>query len=45
MKENDDEVSRQMMMVKWGSNCDNEAGNKGNDELKRKTKRSWRKRY
>jgi hypothetical protein len=38
VKENDDEVSRQTMMVKWGRNCDNEVGNKVNDELKRKKK-------
>lgn len=36
-------VSRQTLMVKWGRNSDNEVENKGTDELKRKTKRSWKK--
>jgi hypothetical protein len=38
-------VSRQTMVVKWGRNCDNEVKNKGNNELKGKAKRSWKKGY
>jgi hypothetical protein len=32
-------------MMKWGRNCDNEVENKGNNELKIKIKRSWKKSY